>query len=287
VTPALPLPLAQAPAGGLEGAVAGPAGLPVAFLVGAVSFFTPCILPVLPGYLSYVSGVSGDDLVAGRGRSRVVAGTALFTAGFALVFTLLGYATVSVTRRFGGLLENLALVERVAGAVVILMGVAFLSSLWARPLERRARGPGPGAGLARAALAAARPLVRERGIHVARSSGVAGAFLLGAAFAISWTPCVGPGLATILAIAQTEGSGARGAALLAAFSLGFGVWFVLGGLAFRRATRAIAFLRRHMAALTLVGGTLLLGIGVLLVTNRWGALLAPLRRWAGRFTPPI
>lgn len=273
--------------GGVEGAVSGAAGIPVAFLVGVVSFFTPCVLPLLPGYLSYVSGVSGQELESGTRTSRVFIGTSLFVLGFGTVFTLLGYAVASATDRLGFVLDRFSLVTRIAGVFVIVMGLAFLSTLFVKRLQSWKEDGGPKAAIAGAGLTFARLFGTERRLEARPRAGVLGAFPLGAAFAVGWTPCVGPGLATIFAVAGSEGSGLRGAVLLASFSLGFGVWFVLGGLAFRRATRAVSFLRRHMRALTLVGGTFLLGIGILLVTNYWNTLLSPVRRWLVRFTPPI
>jgi cytochrome c-type biogenesis protein len=268
----------------VEGAIAGAAGIPVAFVVGMVSFFTPCILPLLPGYLSYVSGVSGEELEAGARRSRVLVGTLLFVLGFALIFTALG-ATASAVGGF--FLDHFPLVERISGIFVIVMGIAFLLTISTRWLMTTSESGGVLAPVARGGLAVARVVGQERGMHGGSSAGVVGALPLGAAFAVTWTPCVGPGLATVLTIAGSEGSVARGALLLFSFSLGFGLWFVLGGLAFRRATRAVAAIRRRMTALTLVGGVFLIAIGTLLVTNQWGNLLAPVRRWLVRFTPPI
>lgn len=270
---------------GVQGAIAGPAGIPVAFVVGMVSFFSPCIFPLLPGYLSYVSGVSGEDIEIGARRGRVLAGTLLFTLGFAIVFTMLGFATGSLTGSFGFLLGPTA--ERIAGVVVIAMGIAFLSTLSIRTFERWARDPGKRAIFGRAGLAVTRVFMTERRLEYRPAAGVAGALPLGAAFAVGWIPCVGPGLGTIFTIAGTGGSGPRGAALLLAFSFGFGVWFVLGGLAFHKATGALAFLRRNMRTLTAVGGTFLLTIGVLLVAGLWGDLIGPLQRWANTFTPKI
>ena len=269
---------------GVEDAIAGAAGIPVAFVVGMVSFFTPCILPLLPGYLSYVSGVSGEELEAGARRSRVLVGTLLFVLGFALIFSTLG-ATASAIGGF--FLDNFPLVERISGVFVIVMGIAFLLTISTRWLMTTGESGGVLAPVARGGLVVARVVGQERGMHGRPSAGVIGALPLGAAFAVTWTPCVGPGLATVLTIAGSEGSAARGALLLFSFSLGFGFWFVLGGLAFRRATRAVAAIRRRMTALTLVGGVFLVTIGVLLVTNQWGNLLAPIRRWLVRFTPPI
>lgn len=273
--------------GGVEGAIAGAAGIPVAFFVGVVSFFTPCCLPLLPGYVSYVSGVSGEELESGTKRSRVLLGTSLFVLGFASLFTLLGYAVASATGRLGFLLDHFSVVTRIAGVFVIVMGIAFLSTLSVRRMQGWKERGGVRAAVASAALLFARFFGAERRVEMPSRAGVLGAFPLGAAFAVGWTPCVGPGLATIFAVASTEGSGLRGALLMLAFSLGFGVWFVLGGLAFSRATRAVSFLKRHMRGLTLVGGVFLLAIGVLLVTDYYNTLLNPFRRWLVRFTPPI
>jgi cytochrome c-type biogenesis protein len=270
--------------GGVQGAVSGAAGIPVAFFVGVLSFFTPCILPLLPGYLSYVSGVSGEELESGLKRSRVLAGTFLFVLGFALIFTALG---ASASALGGFFLDRLPLIERIAGVFVILMGIAFLLTVSTRRLLVMSDAGGARAFAARGGLAVARVVGQERGFEHRTSAGVFGALPLGMAFAVTWTPCVGPGLGTILTLAGTEGSAGRGALLLFSFSLGFGVWFVLGGLAFRRAMRAVGAIRRHLPALTLVGGVLLIAIGVLLVTGVWNDLLAPFRTWLNRFTPPI
>lgn len=279
------LALAAQASDGVEGAISGAAGIPVAFFVGMISFFSPCIFPLLPGYLSYVSGVSGEEIDVGARRARVLAGTVLFTLGFAIVFTMLGFATGSITGSFGFLLGPTA--ERIAGAIVIVMGLAFLSTLYVRTLERWARDGGRRSGIGRAGLAMARVFGTERRLEYRPSAGVAGALPLGAAFAVGWIPCVGPGLGTILTIAGGGGSGPRGAALLLSFSLGFGVWFILGGLAFHKATRALAFLRRNLRTLTAVGGVFLLTIGVLLVAGLWGDVIGPLQRWATNFRPPV
>jgi cytochrome c-type biogenesis protein len=277
--------VAASASSGLTGAVAGAAGVPVAFVIGIISFFTPCILPLLPGYLSYVSGVSGEELEMGTQRKRVLIGTLLFVLGFSVMFTLLGYGLASITGSLNFLLNKTA--ERVAGAFVIVMGLAFLTTLAIRTLERWLKEGGARSAVGRVGMRVARFFGTERKLEIRPGAGLAGALPLGAAFAIGWIPCVGPGLATILTIAGTEGSGLHGAVLLFFFSLGFGMWFVIGGLAFRRAARAFAFIRKHTPVLTAVGGLFLLTIGVLLVTNQWGAVIAPLRRWANHFVPPI
>lgn len=240
---------------------AGLAGVPVAFLVGMVSFFTPCILPLVPGYLSYMSGLSGEALESGQDRRRVLAATLLFVLGFSIVFTLLGATASSVGLFFR---NNQVWFGRIAGGLVILMGVFFLVPGALRFMERERR-----------------PFLQRV------PGGLAGAFPLGLAFAIGWSPCVGPGLGTILTLAATDSSAWQGAILLFFFSLGFGVWFVLGGLAFRRAASAVQWLRRRQAVLQMVGGVLLIGIGVLLATNQWLRVIAPLRRWAGSTAAPI
>ncbi|HEX9696285.1 MAG TPA: cytochrome c biogenesis protein CcdA [Actinomycetota bacterium] len=276
--------IAFAPLAAIDDAVAGAAGIPLAFLIGMISFFSPCILPLVPGYLSFMSGVSGEDLASGVQKRRVLAATLLFVLGFALIFTALG-ATASA---FGGLLlDHFVGLQRVAGAIVIVMGLAFMTTLFVKPLQGLAGNGGPSAALGRGLLKVAAVFSAERGVHAKPRAGLVGALPLGAAFAVSWTPCVGPGLATILTIASTEGSAAQGAVLLFSFSLGFGVWFVLGGVGFRKAMGAFAAVRRHMRVMTAVGGAFLLTIGVLMVTNRWNDVIAPIRRLVVNFAPPI
>jgi cytochrome c-type biogenesis protein len=271
--------------GAIERSVAGPAGIPVAFVVGAVSFFSPCTLPVLPGYLSYMSGVSAKDLEEGGQRRRVLMATALFVLGFAVIFTALGASIGAISET---LLDHLDVATRVAGGFVIAMGLVFLSGLAVRRLNAMAHSGGAVGTLGKGGSRVVGFFMQERGLLTRpQKAGVKGAFPLGAALAVGWIPCVGPGLGAILGIAGTEGSVTRGATLLFAFSLGFGVWFVLGGLAFRKAVGATGWLRRHLAVLTAVGGSLMVALGVLLVTNQWGRIMAPLRRLIVRFAPPI
>lgn len=244
-----------------RGALLGSVGVPVAFIVGVVSFFSPCVLPLLPGYLSFVSGLSGEQLEGEPAKRRVIAGTLLFVLGFATVFTVLG-ATASFVGSF--FLDNLTLINRIAGAIVILMGTVFLvpGLIGFMQVERRPL------------MARAKP-------------GVAGAFPLGLAFAVGWTPCVGPGLGAILTLGAREGSVARGAILLFSFSLGFGMWFVIGGVATRRALAASKWLRQRARRIETIGGVFLIVIGILLVTDTWNTLLAPLRRLINTFVPPV
>jgi cytochrome c-type biogenesis protein len=268
---------------GVQDAVTGSAGIPVAFAIGMVSFFSPCVLPLVPGYLSYVSGVSAQDLAAGESRGRVVGATALFVLGFAVVFTALG-ATASALG--AALTDNLSTLQRIGGSVVIVMGLGFLSTLAIKPMQRLAAGNGARHVVGRVGLRFAGVFAAERGGPRARA-GVGGALPLGAAFAVSWTPCVGPGLGAILTMAGTQGQVGRGAILLLAFSLGFGVWFVLGGLAFRRASRAFDVVRRHLRTMVLAGGAFMVAIGIFMVLDYWDDVLAPLRTWINHWAPPI
>lgn len=260
-------------------------GVPVAFIVGMVSFFSPCVLPLVPGYLSYVSGVTGAELESGQRRGRLLSASLLFVLGFAVVFTAFGAAASALG---GFLIENTSVISRIAGGIVILMGLIFLSGLAVQPLQRLAAdGPGVVRNVSNGALKVVGVFMKERGIHVRSRAGLVGAPLVGGAFAVGWIPCVGPGLGAILGLAYSEAKVARGAFLLFVFSLGFGVWFVLGGLAFHKAARAFQLVRRHMRGLTAVGGVFLLTIGILLVTDQWNELLAPLRRLINVWAPPI
>ncbi|MBI4728016.1 MAG: sulfite exporter TauE/SafE family protein [Acidobacteria bacterium] len=270
-----------AQSGGVRGAVLGPVGVPVSFVLGAVSFFSPCVLPLVPGYISYMSGLSGAELEGGARRGRLLAATLLFVLGFAIVFTALGASASAVG---GFLFEHKRVVDKAAGGVVILMGIAFLSGLFIRGFSRLAATRGPLQVLGSVGLRVARIFSHERTLGVRPGRGLAGALPLGAAFAVGWTPCIGPTLGTILTLSASEGSVGRGATLLFVFSLGFGIWFVLGGLAFRRATRAFKRLRRLLPVFSAAGGTLLVTIGVLLVTDQWARLMTPIQRYFVRFS---
>jgi cytochrome c-type biogenesis protein len=226
----------------------GAAGLAAAFAAGFVSFLSPCVLPLVPGYLSLVSGVGFEDL-AERPR-RVVGASLAFVAGFAAVFVLLGAGAAW----FGDLLlANRRPLEIVAGAFIVLAGLIY------------ARMPLP------------LTVLRER--RVGLRSGVP--LLSGAAFAIGWTPCVGPTLAAILALSAAGASPAEGAVLLAVYALGLGIPFVLFALGFARALAVTAFLRQHARALALASGAGLVAFGVLLATGQLVRLTTDLARFTG------
>jgi cytochrome c-type biogenesis protein len=253
------------PESALDGALAGPAGVVVAFIVGTVSFFSPCVLPLLPGYLSFASGLNGEEMESARGRARVLAGTGLFVLGFAVVFSALGATAGWIGSRFVGPgAENYVWLTRIAGVIVLVMGLAFVVPGFVRFME-----------------------VERRPLMGRVKPGVGGAFPLGLAFAVGWTPCVGPGLGAILGLGGKAATATRGTILLFSFSLGFGLWFVLAGLALRRATVASVWLRAHARALQTSGGVFMLAIGVLLLTGTWESLFAPLQRLINTFAPPV
>jgi cytochrome c-type biogenesis protein len=229
----------------------GAVGLATAFAAGFASFASPCVWPLVPAYLSYISGVAFQDL-AEQSR-RVTLATVGFVLGFGTVFTLVGLGAGVLGRQFLG---NRRPLEIVAGAVVIAMGLLLIAS-------------------ARSGV-----LSRERRLHLARRpTGPLGAYVAGLAFAVGWTPCIGPTLTAIVALASQSGGALDGAVLLAAYSLGLGVPFLLAGMFFSRIAGSVAFLRRHAVALQQVAGTLLVLGGVLLASGQLTSLTARLTRY--------
>ena len=225
----------------------------VAAVAGLVSFLSPCVLPLVPGYLSYVGGLSGTEATASttevaatgggvatraRVRSRTVLGAMLFVLGFTVVFVAYG---VLFGRLGGVLIEHQRLLERILGVVVILLGLAFLGWL-------------PGVS-------------RELRIHRFPSAGLAGAPLLGIVFGLGWTPCIGPTLGAVQSLALSTAGAGRGAALSAAYCIGLGVPFLLIALAYDRAPALIQPLLRHGRTVSLIGGLLVSAIGVAMVLD--------------------
>jgi cytochrome c-type biogenesis protein len=225
----------------------------LAFLAGVVSFASPCVFPLVPGYVSFVTGErSAED------RDRPLVPILLFVAGFGLVFTLLGAFSSLLVPKIGGVTG-----ERIAGAVVLLVGVLMITYALGRGSVRM--------------YAERRPFLQKV------RPGPVWAAPLGMAFALGWTPCIGPVLAGILGLAS-QGGTARGTLLLLCYSAGLGVPFVLVGLGVRRFMGAAGWVRRHYEPITAVSGVLLVALGVLLVTGQFTRLFAPL---AGRFTPGL
>lgn len=263
--------------------------IPLAILAGLVSFASPCVLPLVPAYLSYVAGLTGAELAEARSapaavtapaaaglpgasrapapvsagarlpaRHRVVIGTLAFILGFSVVF-------VSYGALFGGLgaqlLTHQEVITRVLGVVVIVMGLGFIGVV--PSLQREAR------------------------LHHRPARGLWGAPLLGAVFALGWTPCIGPTLAAVQSLAFTEGSAARGALLSLAYCIGLGLPFLVIGLAMERGLGALAWARRHTRVIQWVGGVSLVLLGLAMVTGVWGSLSIAMRGWISGFEVPL
>ena len=239
----------------------------LAMVAGAVSFSSPCVLPLLPGYVSYVSGLAlgpANDAASVRtaARRRVRVGSGLFVAGFATVFTLLG-ATASA---LGFLLrQNLRIIAMIGGSAVVLLGLA---------MTRLGRFAG---------------LRREIRFDLSRAGrGPVGAFSLGAVFAFGWTPCVGPVLATVLAAAASTADPGRGIMLLLAYSFGLGLPFLFLADGVARGRNRFAWLRRHTRHVEIAGGIALVVTGALMVTGSWTVLMGRLLAFYARLGwPPI
>ena len=264
--------------------------VPVAAVAGFVAFASPCVLPLVPGYLGYLGGMSGATLAGARrrgsersadpastdgssraagagrsstdvGRTRLLAGVGLFVAGFTVVFVLLGVLAGSV----GGVLKDWQdPLTRILGVVVVLMGLAFMGLV---PF-----------------------LQQDRRVHLSPRAGLWGAPLLGLVFGLGWTPCIGPTLVAITALSLDGGSAGRGAVLSVAFCLGLGLPFLLIALGTARSARALALLRRHRLAVMRAGGGLLVVLGLALVSGLWGdwaQWLQGLLTTSGVFVPVV
>ena len=238
-----------------ETAAAGPllAALGLCVLAGLVSFASPCVVPLVPGYLSYLAAVVGEsDSTAGRaaGRWRVAGSALLFVAGFTAVFVL---GTVAVLGMTTTLITNQVVLQRIGGVITIIMGLAFIGFIPA--LQRQAR------------------------FTPRQLAGLAGAPLLGAVFGLGWTPCLGPTLTGVIAVASaTDGASvARGVTLVIAYCAGLGIPFILLALGSGWAVGAFGWLRRHSRAIQLLGGVLLIAVGVALVTGVWNDFVSWVR----------
>ena len=234
-----------------ETAAAGPllVALGLCVLAGLVSFASPCVVPLVPGYLSYLAAVVGADDPAGR-RWRVAGSALLFVAGFTAVFVL---GTVAVLGMTSTLITNQILLQRIGGAITIVMGLVFIGFFPA--LQRQAR------------------------FAPRQWAGIAGAPLLGAVFALGWTPCLGPTLTGVIAVASaTEGADvARGVVLVLAYCLGLGIPFILLALGSGWAVNGFGWLRRHTRAIQVFGGALLIAVGLALLTGLWNDFISYVR----------
>jgi len=222
--------------------------VPVALVAGLVSFFSPCVVPLLPGYLSYTTGLSGADLAAAR-RGRMLAGSLLFVLGFSFVF-------ISFGALIGAVGDWLFAYQRqitfVMGVLVIMLGLVFMGVVpW---------------------------MQRDWRVHKVPSVGLAAAPLLGVLFGLGWTPCIGPTLSAVTSLAMNEASAWRGALLSLAYCLGLGLPFIAAALAYRHMLGTIGWVRRHQQWVTALGGAMLVAVGVLLVTGWWGDLVDWLRQ---------
>jgi len=229
--------------------------IPLALLAGLVSFASPCVLPLVPGYLGYLGGFASGERRSGR---RLVGGVALFVAGFAVVFVTLGvlFGTAGLLLR-----PWLDVIMRVAGALVIVMGLVFIGlfGVFQRTIKPRWRA----------------------------ATGLLGAPLLGIVFALGWTPCLGPTLVAVNAIVLDQGDPWRGGLLALCYALGLGLPFLAIALGLGWATTGVAWLRRHIRVVNIIGGALLVLIGVLMVSGLWSAMMSQLTAVINGFVPAL
>ncbi|WP_329175807.1 cytochrome c biogenesis CcdA family protein [Streptomyces sp. NBC_01477] len=234
------------------------AAIPIAMFAGLISFFSPCVLPLVPGYLSYVTGMAGTDLADAR-RGRMLAGASLFVLGFSAVF-------VSGGALFGNFGETLQVhrqgLTKIFGALTIVLGLAFMGIV---------------GGLTQ----------REFRFHTRPAVGLAGAPLLGVLFGLGWTPCVGPTLGALNALAFNDASAVRGAVLMAFYCAGLGAPFIVAAIAFRRTLGAFAWVKRHYVWVIRAGGSMLVAVGVLLLTGVWDHITYQMQIWSSSFTTGV
>jgi cytochrome c-type biogenesis protein len=247
--------------GWMQNAVGGSMALaiPVAVLAGLVSFFSPCVVPLLPGYLAYASGLGAAEVLEGdQHRRRMLAGASLFVLGMAVVYVTTGAVVGSLGN---ALVHHAPVIGRVLGVLIIILGLIF-------------------AGVLR---------IGQRDLRITRvpAVGVAAAPLIGAVFALGWTPCIGPTLGVVLNLALNEATALRGMLLMFVFTLGLGLPFIIAGLAYTKMARTVGFVRRHQIWVLRLGGFVMVGVGLLLVTGWWDHLMAALRQFAAGFTPVI
>lgn len=226
------------------------AAVPVALLAGLVSFLSPCILPLIPGYLSFVGGFAAK-------RSRVVLGSILFVLGFGTVFVLLGALAGSL----GIALSSMQVVQRILGVLIALLGLVMIGQF--SFLQKTAR------------------------FQVSPKLGIWSAPLLGVAFGLGWTPCIGPTLSAVLALSLDQASAGRGILLAVAFTLGIGLPFILMAFGFSWATNSVAFVKKHIRSFNLIGGGLLVVLGLLMAFGFWASIVSWLQEVTGSYVPAL
>ena len=212
-----------------------------AFAVGFISFVSPCVLPLVPGYLSTISGVSFADIQEGRGRAKVLGPALLFCLAFTAMFVALGMSATGLGQTLN---EHRAVLRQISGVVIALMGVLFIATLFIPMLNRDWRPE-----------------------ELMRRAHTGGPIIAGVAFAVAWLPCTGPTLGAILTAASTEGTVGEGGILLAFYAFGLAVPFILSALAFSTFSGVFKFFRNHFRAITVASGVVLIVMGVLLYTN--------------------
>ncbi|MEU8920827.1 cytochrome c biogenesis protein CcdA [Kitasatospora sp. NPDC048545] len=230
---------------------------PVALVAGLASFFSPCVLPLVPGYLSYVTGFSAADLADARGsrRGRMLLGVVLFILGFTAVFV----STGALFGYFGQELQDYKrTINIVLGTLTVVMGLAFMGLV-------------PGLSM------------REVRSHRRPAVGLLGAPVLGVVFGVGWTPCMGPTLTAVQNLALNQADAQRGALLTTFYCLGLGVPFILAAVAFRRALGAFGWVKRHYPLVMRIGGGMLVAVGLLLVTGVWDSMMSELQSWTADF----
>lgn len=230
-------------------------GIGIVFLAGVLSFLSPCVLPLVPSYLSFVTGMSLEDLQQGVDRRRVLLHSALFVTGFTLIFVLLG-ASASFMGRFLNYYSDW--IARIGGIIIIILGLHLMGVLKLTPL------------------------MREKRVHVAdKPTGYLGTLAVGFAFGAGWTPCIGPVLGAVLTMAASQEQLGQGTMLLFVYSMGLAIPFILAALALERFLSAFSRFRRFLPAVQTAAGALLVLLGILLVTGSFTVLAA----WLNRFAP--